>query len=166
MGVLIFMGTVGKTTGSSSGQGNENFWHYKITPSNGFIIGLLFLVILALGERVLYDLARVFVGANEYNYFDNLATIGLHAIVISPLLAISITANVYMGENRQKYAVVLIPYFVATVVLALQLALQVSTYFYNHHTETEFYIVMFWLVFISSVAIYLIQERFNKHLGN
>ena len=166
IGIIFFITIMkGSFGGSSSSNEGDNFWHLKLTPSNGFVIVLLVLVILALGERVLYDLARTFIGENEYDYFDNLATISLHALVILPLLIASIIVNVYMGEKRQKYAVVLVPYFVATLGLSMQLAVQFGVYFYNHHTQAEFYAVMTALTIICSMAIYLIQEYFNNHIN-
>lgn len=166
LGIILFLALMrGSFSGFSSGS-EDNFWHLKLTPSNGFIIVLLFLVLLALGERVLYDLARIFIGEETYNYLDNLATISLHALVILPLLIVSIAVNIYMGEKRQRYAVVLVPYFIAALVLSIQLAIQFGVYFYNHHTQIQFYIVMTLLTAICSVAIYLIQERFNKHLNS
>lgn len=166
LGIIFFIAMMRGSFGGSSGNPNDgdNFWHLKLTPSNGFVIVLLVLVILALGERVLYDLARIFVGEDTYDYFDNLATISLHALVILPLLIAAIVVNVYMGEKRQKYAVVLVPYFVAALGLSMQLAVQFGIYFYNHHTQAEFYIVMTLLTAICSIAIYMIQEYFNKHL--
>ena len=92
--VLIIYGIVHVLMGRFSNRGDEskeekdNFWHFKITGSSGFIIGLLIMVIFALGERILYDLARVFVGPN-FDYVDSLATISLHAMFIIPIFAIA-----------------------------------------------------------------------------
>ena len=146
--------------GAGSSQGPNNFWGYKFTFSSGFVVTILTLVLLALGERILYDLARNFAGS-DYDYFDNLNTILIHSVFVIPLFALSIFLNVYMGERRQKYAIALAPYLVMGIILALQLSLQISVYFYNHHTKPEFYIVMSLLTLVSSASIYIIQSRWQ-----
>jgi hypothetical protein len=138
---------------------NHSIWHHKVTPGSGFITGLLVLALVALGERVLWDLARVF-GGEPLNYFKNLDIIIVHSFFILPLLIVCILVNVLLREGKQKYAIVLIPYFVLSIVLALQLALQVAVYFTNHHTTLEFYIVMSLMALICTVAIYYIQDRY------
>lgn len=127
--------------------------------THGFIIVLLVFVLVALGERILYDLARHFVG-DAFDYLTSLPTIVVHATFIIPLLIVSIIVNVAIGERKQKYAIVLIPYFITSILLAIQLAMQISVYFYNNHTQLQFYVVMVLLVLITSIAIYTIQKRF------
>lgn len=134
--------------------------HYKLSPGNGFAIGLLMLALIALGERVLYDLARIF-ASPPLDYFNNLNVIVVHAFFIIPLLIISIVINMLVGSKKAKYAIALIPYFVLSIVLALQLAFQVSIYFAFHHTQIQFYIVMTLLVVITTAAIYYIQDRYS-----
>src|SRR4051812_4473619 len=90
----------------------------KLTGSGIFIIGLLVLALIALGERILYDLARLLAPA-PLDYFNNLGVILVHAFFVIPLLIISIIVNVSVNVHKQKYAVVLIPYYVFTIVMAL-----------------------------------------------
>ena|SRR3989344_1457814 len=138
----------------------KNWMHAKLTPTGTLIITVLVLALVALGERILYDLARTFAGG-DLNYFDNLDVIIVHSFFVIPLLIVSIVISAMFGINRGKKAMVLIPYFVFSIVMALQLVLQVSVYFANHHTKLQLYIVMLLLIFISSLAIYYIQKRYN-----
>ncbi len=132
----------------------------KFSPLNMVIVVFLLIALIALGERALYDVARFFSGPN-YDYFDNLQTIVVQVMLIIPLLIVSIIANVLVGENRQKYAIALIPYLITTVSLVIQISLQIMVYFYNHHTNFQLYSAMSVLVLISSVSIFLIQERMD-----
>jgi len=141
-------------------QRKTDLLHYKFSGSTGAIVGILMLALVALGERILYDLARTMVG-ETYDYFDNLPTIMAHALFIIPLLIISIVLNLIVGEKKEKYAIVLIPYFVFSIVLALQLSLQIAVYFANHHTQIQFYVVMGLLISIVTFAIYFIQDRYG-----
>ena len=113
-------------------QNSQNIFQQKLSPGVGFIVVILVLALIALAERILYDIARIFVSEGA-SYFDNLQVIMLHAAFIIPLLALSIFFNVMVGEKKEKYAVVLIPYFVLSIVMALQLVFQISIYFYYHH---------------------------------
>lgn len=133
------------------------FFHYELTPLNVITIFLLLIALVALGERVLYDVARTFSGV-DWNYFDNLQTIITQAMVILPIFILSIIVNVAVGESRQKYAVALVPYLLTSLLLTAQLSFQILNYFYYHHTSIQLYIVMSLLVLISSVAIYVIQS--------
>ncbi|MBX4186640.1 MAG: hypothetical protein KW802_00040 [Candidatus Doudnabacteria bacterium] len=139
---------------------DSSIFQQKITPGLGFIIGLLFLALLALAERVLYDLSRTFAAGN-LDYFLNLNVIVVHSLFIIPFLILSILVNVAVGERKQKYAVVLIPYFVLSIVLALQLIFQASIYFYFHHNNFQLYLVLLVLDVVCTYAIYEIQRRFQ-----
>ena len=139
---------------------NTSIWQHKLTPGSAFVIGLLVLALVALGERVLYDLARLF-GRDPLNYFNNLDIIVVHSFFVLPLLIICILINAVLGPKKEKYAIVLIPYFVLSIVLALQLLLQMAVYFAKHHTTVQFYIIMTLLTIICTAAIYMIQERYS-----
>ncbi|MDP4001489.1 MAG: hypothetical protein Q8P69_00365 [bacterium] len=138
---------------------STNLFKHKISGASGFVLVLLVLVLVGLGERVLYDLSRIFVGDN-FNYFDDLATLIVHTLFVVPLIIIAVIASVTVTEKREKYAVVLIPYFVMAIALTLQVALEATFYFYGHHTMFQFYLVMSTLVVISSMLIYFIQKRY------
>lgn len=131
---------------------------YRSTPLNGVAVVFLFVALLALGERVMYDVARVFSGAN-WDYFNNLETIVVQAMFVVPVFLLSIVINAAMGEYRAKYAVVVLPYLLASLVLAIQLSFQITVYFYDHHTSFQLYVVMSAMTLISSVAIYVLQSR-------
>jgi hypothetical protein len=139
---------------------NQNIFHQKLTPGVGFIVAILVLALIALAERILYDLTRTLISGNQ-DYFDNLQVILLHSFFIIPLLIISIVVNVSVGEKKQKYAIVLIPYFVLTIALAFQLLFQVAIYFYNHHNDLQLYLVLIVLDAVCTYAIYEIQRRFK-----
>lgn len=141
-------------------QEQESLLHYKINPGSGFVIGLLVLALTGLAERVLYDLSRSF-APGSLDYFGNLQVIMVHAMLIIPLLIVSVIVNSALGVQKTKYAIVLIPYFVLSIVMALQLALQVAVYFSYHHTQFQFYVVMILLVAICTAAIYYIQSNYN-----
>jgi uncharacterized membrane-anchored protein len=140
-------------------QSSHSFWHYQFTPAGFTIVVLLISALVALAERILYDLART-VAADNVDYFDNLEVIMVHAIFIIVLLIISLAVNLLIGERREKYALALIPYFVLSITLCLQLALQVAVYFSTHHTVLEFYIVMLALSAVSTGAIYYVQNKY------
>lgn len=142
-------------------QNSGSIFSYKITAGSGFIITLLVLALVALGERILYDMARLF-ATGPIDYFSNLNDIVVQSFFIIPLLIVSIAVNVLVGAKKQKYAIVLIPYFVLSIVMALQLIFQVAIYFTFHHTQFEFYVVMTLLVIICTAAIYFIQDRHNS----
>jgi len=142
-------------------QADKSLLHYKFTPAGGLIVVLLVLALIALGERVLYDLARWITSGGNADYFDNLQVIVMHAIFIIAFLIISIFVNMIVGEKKEKYALALIPYFILSIVLSMQLTLQVAVYFGNHHTNIQFYLVMAALSLVCTVAIYFIQKRFN-----
>src|SRR5262245_60027364 len=88
----------------------KNFWEWKFTPSGVLILTGLVLALIALGERILYDLARFF-AVGPIDYFDNLTVIVVHAFFVIPVLAISAFVNITMPIKDQRYGVVLIPYF-------------------------------------------------------
>ncbi|MBX4204668.1 MAG: hypothetical protein KW788_00590 [Candidatus Doudnabacteria bacterium] len=135
----------------------------KLTGSGVFIIGLLVLSLIALGERILYDMGR-FLAPAPLDYFNNLGVILVHAFFIIPLLVISIIVNVSISTHKQRYAVVLIPYYVFTIIMALQLALEYGVYFSQHHTVIEFYIVMTVFVAVCTYGIYYIQSKYKPQV--
>jgi len=139
----------------------ENLFKTKFTDTGILIISVLVLALIALSERILYDLGRGFINSDNVSYFNDIRVITVHSLFIIGLLIISIVVNYTVGRKKEKYAIVLIPYFMLSILLTLQLALQITVYFANHHTTAEFYIVMLALVAISSYAIYYIQKRYN-----
>jgi len=137
---------------------NNNIFKTKFTTAGGFIVTLLGLSILALLERVLYDVGRLMV-APPLDYFDNMGVILVQGIVIILFLAIALIANMLIGSQKEKYAIALVPYYVVSILLALQLLLQISVYFINHHTTFQFYVVMIALITVCTYGIYAIQRR-------
>ncbi len=136
-----------------------SIFSYKFTWASGSVTVLLFLALIGLIERILYDLSRTIVGPG-YSYFNDFSTIALHAgvtILVGGLLTV---LNVVVAERRQKYAVALIPYSSASFVLALQFLVELGVYFYNHHTQWQFYTLMISLVVLLSGVIYLTQKRY------
>lgn len=138
---------------------NNNIFKTKFTTAGGFIVTLLALSIIALAERILYDVGRLLV-APPLNYFDNMGVIVTQGIVIIFFLALALAANMLIGPRKEKYAIALVPYYVVSIFLSLQLLLQVSVYFVNHHTTFEFYVVMIALIALCTYGIYSIQKRF------
>lgn len=137
---------------------NNNIFKTKFTTAGGFIVTLLSLSILALAERILYDVARLLV-APPLDYFDNMGVIVMHGVVIIFFLAIALVANMLIGPKKEKYAIALLPYYVVSIFLALQLLFQISVYFYNHHTSFEFYVVMIVLIGLCTYGIHYIQQK-------
>lgn len=140
-------------------EDSSNILKYKITGASGFAIVLLVLVLVGLGERVLYDLSRIFVGP-DFDYFNDLSTLLVHTLFAMVLIVVAVIINLVIAEKKQKYAIVFIPYFVMAVTLTLQVAFEAAIYFYGHHTQLQFYLVMSILVFISSMLIYFIQKSY------
>lgn len=138
---------------------STGLFKHKISGASGFVMVLLVLVLIGLGERALYDLSRIFVGDN-FSYFDDLATLLVHTLFVAPLIIIAVVINIVVAEKKEKYAVVLIPYFVMAIALTLQVALEATVYFYGHHTMFQFYLVMSTLVIITSMLIYFIQKHY------
>lgn len=139
---------------------NQNIFHQKLSPGVSFIVVLLIFALVSLAEKILYDLARTF-ASGSLDYFSNLQVIIIHSVFIIPLLILSIIVNVMVGEKKQKYAVAIIPYFVLSIVLAMQLIFQISIYFYYHHNDFELYLVLLVLNIVCTYAIYEIQRRFQ-----
>lgn len=137
----------------------SSLFKYKISGASGFAVVLLVLVLVGLGERILYDLSRFFVGDN-FSYFNDLSTLLVHTLFVTFLIVVAVVINVAIAENKRKYAIVLIPYFVLAIALTIQVALEAAAYFYFHHTQFQFYLVMSNLVIISSVLIYFVQKRY------
>ncbi|OGN07394.1 MAG: hypothetical protein A3B86_01440 [Candidatus Yanofskybacteria bacterium RIFCSPHIGHO2_02_FULL_38_22b] len=162
IGFVIWIFNSGRKSGVGIRSNPDPLFGYKLTFSSGFVVVVLLLVILGLGERVLYDLARHFGTSSNIDYFNDLGTILVHAAFIIPVFIVSIVLNVYAGERKQKYAMALIPYLGTSIALALQLMFQISVYFYNHHTKPQFYILMTLIAFISTIAIYIIQTRYEQ----
>ncbi len=129
----------------------------------GFIVVILMISLVAICERVLFDLSRTIV-VPDYHYFDSLQTIMVHALFIVPVLVAFIIINVLVGQYREKYAVILMPYFVTAMLLTMQLIVEITVYFANHHTTAELYVVLFCIVFIASYAIWYVQNLYNKRL--
>lgn len=144
-------------------QQNENVFRTKFTNTGGFIVTLLGLSLLALAERVLYDTGRL-IALPPLDYFDNLGVIIVHAVVIIFFLVIALVLNLALSHRQERYAVALVPYFVVSIILAMQLLLQVSVYFINHHTTIQFYVVMLALIIVCTYGIYLTQSR-HKVIG-
>lgn len=139
-------------------QNNNNIFKTKFTIAGVFIVSLLGISILSLAERILYDVGRLLV-APPLDYFDNMGVIVIHGIVIIFFLAIALITNMLIGLRKEKYAIALVPYYVVSIILSLQLLLQISVYFINHHTTFEFYVVMVVLIFVCTYGIYAIQKR-------
>jgi len=137
---------------------NNNVFKTKFTTAGGFIVTFLGLALLALAERILYDAARLLV-APPLDYFDNLQVIAMHAAIIVLFLVIALFVNIAITGYKQKYAIALVPYYVVSIFLSCQLLLQVSIYFYNHHTTVQFYVVMLALIAVCTYGIYFIQKR-------
>ena len=137
----------------------QNIFKTQFTTLGSFIVFLLGATVLALAERILYDVARYF-AVPPVDYFDNISVIIVQAGVIILILILALFANLSIGPKKEKYAIALFPYFLVSIFLALQLALQISVYFYNHHTDLEFYVVMILLIVICTYSIYHIQKRY------
>ena len=140
-------------------ENNTNIFKTKFTTTGGFIVTILGLSILALAERILYDVGRLLV-APPLDYFDNMGVILTQGVVIIFFLALALITNMLIGPRKEKYAIALVPYYVVSILLCLQLLLQISVYFVNHHTTFEFYVVMLLLIALCTYGIYYIQKRF------
>ena len=138
---------------------NSSIFKFKTSGSQTFILVFLVLVLIGLVERVLYDLSRTVIGTT-YSYINDLPTLLLHTIFAIVIIVVAVTVNVAVSEKKDKYAMILIPYFVTAIALGLQVAVEAAIYFANHHTPVQFYLVMSSLVIIPSVLIYLIQKRY------
>lgn len=139
---------------------SKSIFKYQIHGAASFAVVLLVLVLIALGERVLYDLSRIFVGPT-FNYLTDLSTLIVHTLFVSALIIIAAVVNVVMAEKKEKYAIVLIPYFVMAIALTIQVALEASIYFYFNHTQFQFYLVMSTLVIVTTSLIYFIQKHYS-----
>lgn len=137
----------------------NSLYKYKISGTGGFVMVILVLVLIGLGERILYDISRNFVGP-QFSYFNDLSTLLVHTLFVSFLIVVAVFVNVLVAEKKEKYAIVLIPYFVMAIALTIQVALEAAVYFYSHHTPSQFYLVMSTLVIISSMLIYFVQKRY------
>lgn len=140
-------------------ENSTNLFKYKVGGMSGFVLVLLVLVLVGLGERVLYDISRIFVGS-QFNYFNDLSTLMVHTLFVMLLIIVAVVVNIAVAEKKTKYAIVLIPYFVMAIALTMQVAIEAAVYFYFHHTQFEFYLVMSALVIVSSMLIYFVQKRY------
>lgn len=141
----------------------DGLMHAKLGGGQVFVITVLLVSLLAISERVLYDLTRTILGEG-FNYVDDLQTIFVHAIFIIPVLALSIFINIFAGKQRNKYSIVLLPYFITSAILAIQLVFEISVYFSNHHTKIQLYAVLGAIVLIVSYAIWFVQHLYNQRL--
>jgi FtsH-binding integral membrane protein len=141
-------------------QSEENIFKTKFSTLGALITVLLGCSILALAERVIYDLSR-FMAPPPLDYFNNLSVIVLQAVFVVLFIIIALVVNLAVSNKKEKYAIALVPYFVVSIYLAIQVAFQVSVYFYNHHTTFEFYVVMLVLVVVSTYGIYHIQSNYK-----
>lgn len=142
---------------------SDGLFNAKLGAGQAFIIVVLVVSLLAICERILFDLSRNMVGGG-FNYANSLETIFVHAVFIVPVLAFSIILNVIIGQKRKKYAVVLMPYFVTTAILAIQLVGGISVYFSKHHTTFQLYVVLLALIAMTSYSIWFIQRLYNQRL--
>ncbi len=141
----------------------ENLFKTEFTGSGWAILILLVLALIGLGERVLYDLARTFASPiGDFGYFNNPQVITVHAFFVVGLLILTLAVNYVFGRKKEKYALALIPYFLASIVLAVQLAIQLGAYFTTHHNNLQFYLVMSLLVVVTSYGIFHIQNNYKK----
>lgn len=137
---------------------NNNVFKTKFTTAGGFIVTLLGLALLALAERVLYDAGRLLV-APPLDYFDNINVIVMQAVIIIAFLSLALIINAAVSGKKQAYAIILAPYYVVSIILSCQLLLQVTGYFYNHHTTLQFYVVMLALICVCTYGIYHFQKK-------
>lgn len=140
----------------------ENYpslFKYKMSGTSGFVLVLLVLALIGLGERVLYDLSRIFAGP-DFSYFDDLATLLVHTVFVMILIVLAVVINVTVSEKKEKYAIVLIPYFILAIALTIQVSLEAAVYFYFHHTQFQFYLIMSSLVVVCSMLVYVIQRNY------
>lgn len=142
-------------------QKGKGMWLNHMSLADTGIVLILFFAIVGLCERALYDIARFAIGSDSVDYFDDFGVIMVHTVFIMSFLASSLLVNLVVAEKREKYAVAIVPYFIASFTLTMQLSLQMGVYFYNHHTDLEFYLVMSALISICSYAIYFVQNRYN-----
>ena len=136
----------------------DSVFKTKFSVGGGFIVVLLGLAILALFERVLYDTGRL-LAPPPLDYFSNFSVITVHTVVVLFFLVIALMANLSLSARKEKYAVALVPYYIVSIILALQLVLQISVYFYNHHTTVEFYVMMIAIVAVATWGMYIVQRR-------
>ncbi len=142
---------------------DDGLAHTNLGAGQSFIIFVLVIALLAVCERILYDLSRTILGGG-FNYVDDLQTIFVHTIFIVPLFALSIFINIFAGQQKKKYSIVLMPYFVTSVILAGQLVGEISIYFSNHHTKIQLYAVLGAIALIASYAIWFVQHLYNQRL--
>ena len=140
---------------------HSNVFKTKFSTGGFFVVILLGLAILSLAERVLYDTGRLLV-VPPLDYFNNIYVIGIHTVVVVLFLALAFGINISLGERKQKYAIALIPYFVVSIILALQLILQIAVYFSIHHTTFEFYLAMIAIIMTATYGMYIAQKKFME----
>lgn len=145
----------------------NNIFATEFTDTGWFLVIFLSLAICALFERLIYDLGRMY-GESTYSlpYFQDSKTISIHALIIILFLIVSLSLNYFLAEKKSKYAIILIPYFIVSCILAVQLALQTSVYFYNNHTSFQFYLAMGILAFVLTYGMYYIQDNLRRKNNN
>lgn len=141
----------------------NNIFETKFTSMGSIVMFLLTVALVLLGERVLYDVARSFTHDNigSFGYFNNGQAILSHVFVVFPILVITFLLNYTLGQRKQKYAIILFPYFITSIILSLQLALELAWYFALNHNDTQFYLVMVLLVLTTTFAVYFVQNNYK-----
>lgn len=142
---------------------SDALMHAKLGAGQMFIVTLLLVSLFAISQRILYDLSRT-IGGPDFHYYNDLRTIMAHAIFIVPVFVAFVLLSIFAGETKKKYALIFMPYFITTVLLAIQLIGEISIYFSNHHTTLELYVVLVCLAFITSYAIWYVQRLYNDKL--
>lgn len=141
----------------------ENFLKTQFTTPGMVLICFLVLALIGLGERVMYDLARTLANPiGDFGYFNNHKVIIVHAVFVIGLLIVTTIVNYIFGRKKEKYAIALVPYFITSIILALQLAIQLGVYFMSNHNNLQFYLVMILLVIVSSYGIFYIQNNYKR----
>lgn len=145
----------------------NNIFETKFSDTGWFLIIFLSIAICAFFERLIYDLGRIYGESGEtLPYFQDAKTISIHAIIIILFLIISLSINYFLAERKSKYAIILVPYFVVSCILAIQLAVQTGVYFYFNHTNFQFYLAMSILVFVLTYGMYYIQNSLRRKNNN
>lgn len=149
---------------------SEGIFGMEVKGGSAFMAVVLFCTLLALGQRVLYDIARLIgTGGNDYifqNYINDFPTLIGHTFFAALLLVVCFILSTMVSEKKKKYAVIMLPYFFLAIFIMLQILGEIGIYFFYHHTQVQFYIVMVCLVALSSIAIYGIQRTYTPLLDD
>ncbi len=89
----------------------------------------------------------------------------LHAILVLPLWVITFLFSIFLKEERKKYEVLLVPYYLTSGWLLIYLFFSVAYYIYNADTVWGVYTVFAMLAAILTGAIWGIQ-RYRHHQEN